>query len=396
MPLEGLLNLPWYGIVAITLALTHITIVAVTVYLHRHQAHRALELHPLIAHFFRAWLWMTTGMVTRQWVAIHRKHHAFCETRDDPHSPQVLGLRKVLWQGAELYQAAARDHTLLDRYGQGTPDDWLERHVYSRHHRLGVSIMLVIDLVLFGPIGLSVWAIQMLWVPFWAAGVINGIAHFWGYRNYECKDAATNIIPWGILIAGEELHNNHHTYAASAKLSSKWWEFDIGWMYIRILAAIGLAQVKKVARRPQLDPRKRSIDMETLKSVIQNRFQVLARYSREVIAQVNRIEKSRGDAAARALLRRARRLLTRETSLLDESAKQRLAYILANNRHLQTVYEFKLRLQTLWLERERAPTEHLLQRLQDWCKQAEATGIEALQEFARGLQRYRLAAHTNA
>ncbi|MDH4274444.1 MAG: transposase [Gammaproteobacteria bacterium] len=392
MPVDGLLALPWYGVLAITLLLTHITIVAVTIYLHRHQAHRALELRPVIAHFFRFWLWMTTGMVTRQWVAIHRKHHAFCETPDDPHSPQVLGLRKVLWQGAELYQRAARDQALLARYGQGTPDDWLERHVYSAHDRLGVSLMLIIDVALFGPLGLSVWAVQMLWVPFWAAGVINGIAHFWGYRNYECKDAATNIIPWGILIAGEELHNNHHTYAASAKLSSKWWEFDIGWMYIRMLTAVGLAQVKKVARRPKLGPEKGNIDMETLKSVIQNRFQVLALYSREVIARVNRIEKSRCDTAARALLHRARRLLVRETCLLDEHSKQRLAQILASNKHLQTVYEFKLRLQALWQERERAPSDHLLQRLQEWCKQAEATGIEALQEFARGLQRYRLAA----
>ncbi|MCW5616357.1 MAG: fatty acid desaturase, partial [Rhodocyclaceae bacterium] len=232
--MSGFFDLPWWGYVLVALGMTHITIASVTIYLHRHQAHRALDLHPIPSHFFRFWLWLTTGMVTREWAAIHRKHHAKCETADDPHSPQVKGLRKVLWQGAELYREEAQNQETLDRYGHGTPNDWLERNIYERN-TVGIALMLVIDVVLFGAVGLTIWAVQMAWIPFWAAGVVNGVGHFWGYRNYDCADAATNLVPWGILIGGEELHNNHHSFATSAKLSARWYEFDIGWMYIRIL-----------------------------------------------------------------------------------------------------------------------------------------------------------------
>ncbi|MDE2260188.1 MAG: fatty acid desaturase, partial [Betaproteobacteria bacterium] len=245
---SGVFNLPWWQDVVVALVMTHITIASVTIFLHRHQAHRALELAPAISHFFRFWLWMTTGMVTREWAAVHRKHHAKCETIEDPHSPQVLGIHRVLWGGVLLYVDETRRAGTLERYGHGTPDDWMERHVYTRHSHLGVTLMALVNIALFGVVpGMLIWVTQVLWIPFWAAGVINGIGHFWGYRNFECKDASTNIVPWGILIGGEELHNNHHTFATSAKLSNRWYEFDIGWMYIRLLEMVGQARVKNVA-----------------------------------------------------------------------------------------------------------------------------------------------------
>ena len=275
----GVLDLPWWGYVIYTLVLTHITIAAVTIFLHRHQAHRALDLHPLPSHFFRFWLWITTGMVTKEWTAVHRKHHAKCESEDDPHSPQIAGINKVLWQGTELYRKETRNAETLEKYGHGTPDDWIERHLYSRHALLGISSMLVIDLVLFGFIGLTIWAVQMLWIPFFAAGVINGIGHYWGYRNFQPEDASRNIVPWGILVGGEELHNNHHAYASSARLSNRWFEFDIGWLYIRMLETVGLAQVKKVAPKVRLVAAKAQCDLATVQAVVTHRYELLAKYA---------------------------------------------------------------------------------------------------------------------
>jgi stearoyl-CoA desaturase (Delta-9 desaturase) len=267
----GLLTLSWWQVIVAALLLTHVTIAAVTIFLHRSQAHRGLDLHPAVAHFFRLWLWLTTGMLTKEWVAIHRKHHAKCETPDDPHSPQTRGLRKVLWEGAELYMAEAQNKETLARYGHGTPGDWVERNVYSRFTWQGLGVMLGVNLILFGWLGLTVWAVQMIWIPFFAAGVINGIGHFWGYRNYDSPDASSNIVPWGILIGGEELHNNHHTYPTSAKLSSKWYEFDLGWFYIRLLAAVGLARVLRVAPVAKVAAPRLPVDVETLQAVINNR-----------------------------------------------------------------------------------------------------------------------------
>src|SRR5690606_17274259 len=278
--LQGLLDLPWWGYVVVVLATTHVTIAAVPIFLHRHQAPRPLDMHPIASRFFRIWLWLTTGMVTKEWAAIHRKHHAKCETPDDPHSPQIYGIRKVLLEGTELYRAEARNRETLERYGHGTPDDWIERHLYSKYSALGCTLLLITELVLFGPIGATMWAVQMLWIPFLAAGVINGMGHYWGYRNFQSADKSTNIVPWGILIGGEELHNNHHAYATSAKLSNKWYEFDIGWLYIRILAALQLAHVKKVAPMArQLTAAKQQSDHELLQAVITRRYDVLARYA---------------------------------------------------------------------------------------------------------------------
>jgi stearoyl-CoA desaturase (delta-9 desaturase) len=386
---NGLLGFSVWGYIAITLVFTHITIAAVTIYLHRHQAHRALDLHPIPSHFFRFWLWMTTGMVTKAWSAIHRKHHAKCETEEDPHSPQVLGLKKVFWEGSELYRKEAKNQETLDKYGHGAPDDWLERNVYTRHSRYGIVLMLIIDVLLFGAAGISIWAIQMIWIPITAAGVINGVGHYWGYRNYEPEDASTNVSPWGILIGGEELHNNHHAFPGSAKLSSKPWEFDIGWFYIRVLETLGLARVKKVAPEPVIMPGKQEADLETLRAVIINRLHVLSHYCRDVIVPVFKDELHKADSSRQALFARAKRLLVRDQSLMDETAKKRLDNVLERSITLKTVYQHKLSLQKIW-QRSNSTPETLLHSLEQWCKEAEATGIKRLQDFALALRGYAL------
>jgi stearoyl-CoA desaturase (delta-9 desaturase) len=386
---DGLLDLSWWQLLLATLALTHVTIAAVTIYLHRAQAHRGLDLHPAVAHFFRFWLWLTTGMVTKEWVSIHRKHHARCETPDDPHSPQVLGIRKVFWQGSELYRAAAADPEIGERFGRGTPDDWLERRVYTAHSGLGVVLMLGIDVLLFGPIGLTVWAVQMLWIPVLAAGVINGIGHYWGYRNYESADAARNILPWGILIGGEELHNNHHAFPSSAKLSSKRWEFDIGWMYIRMLSALGLARVKKVAPKPRVIVGKEVVDMDTLRAVVVSRMHVLARYAQDVLMPVSSSELCKSELSCRKLKRQARKLLLQREGSLDRAARRSLQALLEQSQALETVYQYRQRLREVW-EKTASSQENLLQSLQEWVRQAEASGVKALEEFARTLRGYSL------
>ena len=385
----GSFHLPWWGYVLVGLGLTHVTIVSVTVFLHRHQAHRALDLHPVASHFFRFWLWLTTGMVTREWVAVHRKHHAKCETPEDPHSPQTRGIGKVLWHGAELYQAEAANRQTLEQYGHHTPDDWLERNLYTRYPILGVSIMLVMDYLLFGFAGVALWAVQMIWIPFWAAGVINGLGHWWGYRNYETVDASRNIAWLGVLIGGEELHNNHHAFASSAKFSTRWWEFDLGWGYIRLLQALGLARVKKLAPQPRILPSKERIDMDTLRAVFASRLHVMSSYAREVLLPVLRQELRCRDGACRSRLRKARRLLVRNPQMMDDRSRGMLEAALDRFAALRTAYQFRERLQAIW---DRSATSHdkLLQALQEWCQQAEATGVEALEAFARRLRGYSL------
>ena len=390
--LEGLIVLPWWGYIIVALIFTHITIAAVTIYLHRHQAHRALDIHPIISHFFRFWLWLTTGMVTKEWAAVHRKHHAKVETPDDPHSPRQFGIRTVMWQGAELYRKESKNLETMEKYGHGTPDDWLERNLYTRHSGKGLVLMFVIDVVLFGPIGITIWATQMIWIPIFAAGIINGVGHYWGYRNYEVSDASTNIVPWGILIGGEELHNNHHTFGSSAKFSSKWWEFDIGWLYIQTMKALGLARVKKIPPELTCDSAKQHIDVDTVKAVITARFLVMSQFAREVMQQVHREELKKADRADReswTLLKRARRLMVREAGLLDEASRKWLDTVLENNGTLKTVYVMKQKLQDVW-QRSAATQEHLLQALQEWCREAEATRIEALHHFSQKLRTYTL------
>jgi stearoyl-CoA desaturase (delta-9 desaturase) len=388
--LYGLLSVPWWGGVIITLVLTHITIISVTVYLHRNQAHRSLDLHPVVSHFFRLWLWLTTGMVTKEWVAVHRKHHAKCETEEDPHSPQFKGIHKVLWEGAELYRAEVKNRETIEAYGHGAPDDWLERNVYTKYNFLGVSFLVVLDTLLFGVYGVTMWAVQMLWIPFFAAGVINGLSHYWGYRNFETPDGSTNLVNMGILIGGEEMHNNHHAFPSSAKFSNKWWEFDLGWLYIRLLAVLRLARIRRLAPKPVLLRDKSKIDMDTLRAIIPSRMHVMAQYAKRVTLPVLKEQvKGAADASYRRLLKQVRKALIRDESRIDEKEKSRLQCVLDQSETLKTVYEFRRRLQALW-GRTYNTHEKLLQALQDWCQQADAADLPVLKEFAQCLRRYSL------
>jgi len=391
---HGLMPLPWWGYVVVTLALTHVTIAAVTIFLHRCQAHRGLDLHPVVSHFFRFWLWLTTGMVTKEWVAIHRKHHARVETADDPHSPQTRGIRTVLLQGTELYRAEAKNLETLEKYGTGTPDDWIERNLYTPLSWQGLGLMMLFDVILFGPIGLTIWAVQMAWIPITAAGIINGLGHYWGYRNFSTDDTSANIVPWGIIIGGEELHNNHHAYGTSAKLSSRWFEFDLGWAYIRALETFGLATVRKVAPRVRFDREKLHADLETLQSVITHRYAVLTSYASslkqayagEVASLRERVR--RGELSVDIpSLRRLRHWFQSDVRKLAESERARLASTLESSKALHTIYVMRQELAGLW-ERSNDSREQLLARLQDWCHRAEASDIAPLRNFSRKLRSY--------
>ncbi|MFC0253526.1 DesA family fatty acid desaturase [Massilia consociata] len=383
---DGLLQASALGIVAYTLLATHVTIVAVTVYLHRHQAHRALSLHPLVAHFFRFWLWLTTGMVTREWVAIHRRHHAHCEREGDPHSPRQVGLRTVLFRGAELYRTASHDTAAIDRYAAGCPDDWIERRLYSRFTWQGVGLLLVVDVALFGIVGLSVWGVQMLWIPVLAAGVINGMGHAIGYRNFDCQEAATNIVPLGILIGGEELHNNHHTFATSAKLSVKWYEFDVGWMYIRMLQALRLARARPLPAAPGIRYRHAEVDAATLRAVLGNRARVMAALSAR-LKPVWRQE-LRGIAFTGGLDRKtALRLLRRDPGYLDGYEQGMLGGLLAASEPLRQLQALREQLAQLW-QRSLVTEEQLMEALSAWCARAAADGCAQMRLFAAELRGY--------
>ncbi len=387
--ISGVFDMPWWGYIVVTLVLTHITIACITIYLHRHSAHRALELHAIPSHFFRFWLWMTTGMETKQWTAIHRKHHAKCESVDDPHSPVVLGIWKVLLEGSELYRKEAKNEETMKRYGYGTPDDWMERNVYSKHSALGVALMMVINILLFGPIGITMWAVQMIWSPVMAAGIINGVGHYWGYRNFQAEDASRNVVPWGILIGGEELHNNHHAFATSAKLSNKWYEFDIGWMYIRILEMMGLAKVKKIAPKLRLDKNKTQCDLDTLQAVISHRYEVLAKYSKSLkltfAKEVEHLKEVTVQHGVDNLT--LKRWVLADSKTLQEHERETLSQVLSNTKTLDTVYTMREELAAIW-QRSTATKDELVKQLEDWCKRAEESGIEALKTFSQRLRCY--------
>ena len=324
-------------------------------------------------------------MVTREWTAVHRKHHVACETEDDPHSPVIQGIGEIMWRGVESYQRASRDEALLNQYGKGCPDDWMERHVYSKPW--GIAVMLVINVALFGVLGLTVWAVQMAWIPFFAAGVINGIGHWWGYRNFECPDAARNIFPWGILIGGEELHNNHHTYPNSAKLSAKPFEFDIGWAWIKLFASLGWAKVISTGPVVEQVPGKQSIDKDTAWALLNDRFRVMARYAEEVVAPAIAAERAKADEASRKLLRRAKKLLCREQSLLDQRSQERRAALVAGSTELKVVSELYDALHEIWAKRG-GNVDDIIHDIADWCHRAEASGMQALHEFAETLKSY--------
>ncbi|MDX1636090.1 MAG: fatty acid desaturase [Marinobacter sp.] len=385
---NGLLDLPVWQLVLVALGLTHVTIVSVTLYLHRHSAHNSLDLNPVLKHFFRFWLWLTTSINTKEWTAIHRKHHAMCETENDPHSPVVRGLKKVVLEGAELYAEAATPET-LERYGQRTPEDWVERNLYSRHRTLGIALMAVINLALFGVHGIWIWALQMMWIPVWAAGVINGIGHYFGYRNFECSDNARNIVPLAIFIGGEELHNNHHTYPNSSKLSRRWFEVDIGWGYIRLFQLFGLAKPKGYRPIAHSVPGKLDVDVETVQAIANNRFDIMRQYRKRVMEPVLRQQKHLMEDEIKPRYRQFRKLLSREVTLIKPRDQEQLETLLEKNAVLRQIYEKSHELQALWRRRGVKPQEKL-HALMDWCRDAEASGIRYLEDFAAHLKSYAL------
>lgn len=386
---HGLWNLAWWQVLLVTLGLTHVTIASVTIYLHRHSAHRALDLHPIPAHFFRFWLWLTTGQVTKEWTAIHRKHHAKCEQAEDPHSPHVYGIKTVLLTGAELYRKESKNLETLARYGHGTPDDWMERNVYTRFSWQGVALMLIIDVALFGALGLTVWAVQMMWIPVTAAGIINGAAHYWGYRNFEAPDASTNISPWGIIIGGEELHNNHHTYPTSAKLSVKPYEFDLGWLYIRVLETLGLATVKKTVPKLAFGDIQPVADEKTLEAVIANRYEVMAHYASQLRLTLKQEIASLSSLPADSVLSVAKRWMHRDVEKVPAKALSQLAQARAAMPVVDKMVCMREELRQIWLNTSHSRAQ-LAQDLQAWCKRAEDSGIAALRDFSVSLRAARV------
>jgi stearoyl-CoA desaturase (Delta-9 desaturase) len=386
---RGLTQASWGTWIAYTLVVTQLTIFSVTLYLHRSQTHRGVDFHPVIAHFFRFWSWISTGMVTKEWVAIHRKHHAKVETGEDPHSPQIYGIRKVFWEGVELYREASENREDMEKYGRGTPDDWIERHLYSANPYLGPTIMLLIDFALFGAVGVVIWALQMIWIPFWAAGFVNGIGHWWGYRNFESADTSTNVSPWGFWIGGEELHNNHHAFPSSAKFALRKWEFDIGWAAIRLFEKLGLANVLRVAPTLDLRPNVHLPDADTVKALLSHRFHVMSDYFRGVIAPTLREEAANAVGGVKSLPRKLRKALGNGGRWLDAASRERMDAFTENHPRLRTVCEFRARLAAL-TERNGRNGDALLDGVRQWCHEAEATGIRTLQEFAARLKGYKL------
>jgi stearoyl-CoA desaturase (delta-9 desaturase) len=385
--LYGLCPLPFWGYILAAFVMVQITMMAVTLYLHRDAAHRAVDLHPAIRHFFRFWIWFTSGMITREWVAVHRKHHAFSDQAGDPHSPVLLGLGKILLEGAEVYRDSATDKEIVEKYGRGTPEDWMERHVYARHRNLGIVLLIVTDLVLFGIPGITIMAVQLISMPLFAAGVINGLGHAVGYRNFECDNAARNLVPWGLLVGGEELHNNHHAFPSSACFSVRAGEVDIGWVVLSVFSKLGLAKVRKVAARVQADVPRAQIDIDAVKTIITARMDVLRHYTRSVTIPVLKAEVAR---SAGAVSLKVKSVLVRHPLLLDEAARARLQSVLAQHAALRTVHEFRDRLTVLW-SGTIGNNERLTEHLGEWIREAEESGIERLQAFAQALRGFRLA-----
>jgi stearoyl-CoA desaturase (Delta-9 desaturase) len=379
----GLLNFSFWGYLGFTLVVMQLTLAGVTLYLHRDQAHQSIVLHPALRIFFRVWLWLTTAMITREWVAVHRKHHAMCEREGDPHSPVVFGLNKVLLEGAELYQIEAANSETVAKYSRGCPDDKLE-HFLIRNENLGIQILFAAYILLLGVPGIIVYAIQMLTIPVLAAGVINGLGHAKGYRNFECDDAATNLVPWALFVGGEELHNNHHAFPTSAKFSVQWWEFDMGWLFISLMKPLGLVTVRRTAPKPKLAAAPRAVDIETLQAVLMNRMNVLRSYTRSVTLPVLKKE---AETSAHDFMAKAKKLLVRNPVLLDNFSKQHLSELLEANQSLKTVHEYRERLMALW-DQAHMTNDNLVAHLRKWCAEAETSGVRALEEFSQNLREY--------
>ncbi|MCL6712778.1 fatty acid desaturase [Pseudomonas sp. R2.Fl] len=387
----GLTGLVWWELLIVLLVFTQLTIFSVTLYLHRSQAHRGVDFHPVLNHFFRFWTWLTTSMITREWVAIHRKHHAKVETEEDPHSPQTKGIGNVFWRGVELYREARGQRADIEQYGKGAPDDWVERHVYTPHANLGPTFLLLVNAVLFGLPGVALWAIQMAWIPFWAAGVINGLGHWWGYRNFESSDTSTNLTPWGVWVGGEELHNNHHAFPSSARFSMRRWEVDIGWIVIKGMEKVRLAKVLRVAPTLDIRPNIAVPDADTLRALLSHRFQAMTDYQRNVLKPALKEEAAQAGAKLRALLpRKLRRGLVDDGRWLKPDAREQLRNWVSQRPRISALVEHRARLSALLEARSHDAAERL-KALQAWCHEAEASGIRALQEYSARLKGYALA-----
>ena len=386
----GLLQFGPWQLALVLLVATQRTIFSVTLYLHRSQAHRGVDFHPVIAHFFRFWTWLTTSMITREWVAIHRKHHAKCETEEDPHSPMHKGIGTVFWRGVELYREARGMRADIEQYGRGAPDDWIERRLYTPLATLGPVVLLVVQFTLFGAWGVAMWAIQMAWIPFWAAGVVNGLGHWWGYRNFETTDTATNLTPWALWIGGEELHNNHHAFPSSAKFALRRWEVDIGWTVIKGLEKVGLAKVLRVAPSLDVRPNINVPDTDTVKALLAHRFQAMTDYQRKVLKPALREEARLAGEKMRALLpRKLRKGLADDGRWLSPESRAQLEQWVEQRPRIQTLIEYRARLRAVLETRGHDASERLRQ-LQAWCQEAEASGIRALQEYSARLKGYSL------
>ena len=377
---RGVTQASVWQMVAYFLVVTQLTIMTTTLYLHRSAAHRGVDFHPVLTHFFRFWAWLTTAMVTKEWTAVHRKHHAKCETAEDPHSPRFQGINQVLWRGVELYQEARLDKDMLEKYGKGSPDDWIERKLYTRMPSLGPSLMLFINLALFGLPGIAIWALQMAWIPFWAAGVINGLGHWWGYRNFDTADTATNLTPWAFWVGGEELHNNHHAFPSSAKFALRKYEFDIGWAVIRGLQAVGLAKVLRVAPELDVRPNIQVPDTETMRAMMAHRWQVATDYYKLVL-------KPHLQSEAADLPGRLRRAFRSEGKWLSEDKRMRFNAWIAERPNTARLMQFRASLLAIY-EIKSAAAEAKMEALRAWCAEAEASGIRQLEEFSQRLKGY--------
>ncbi len=387
----GLLQFGWWGLLGMLLLFTQLTIFSVTLYLHRSQAHRGVDFHPVLNHFFRFWTWLTTSMITREWVAIHRKHHAKVETDEDPHSPQTKGIGNVFWRGVELYREARWQRADIEQYGKGAPDDWIERHLYTPYATLGPTLLLFVHFALFGLPGIALWAIQMAWIPFWAAGVVNGLGHWWGYRNFESADTSTNLTPWAFWIGGEELHNNHHAFPSSSRFSMRRWEFDIGWAAIKLLEKLKLAKVLRVAPKLDIRPNISVPDADTLKALLALRFQAMTDYQRNVFVPALKEEAAHAGAKLRSLLpRKLRRGLVDDGRWLKPAAREQLHHWVSQRPRIQLLVEHRKRLAVLLEARSHDAAERL-RHLQAWCIEAERSGVRALQEYSARLKGYALA-----
>ena len=381
----GLFELPFWGYVAVTFGTIQLMFLGVTLYLHRDQSHGGLTLHPVLRHVFRFWLWFSSGVVTREWVAVHRRHHAYADKVGDPHSPVIFGLRRVVLEGYELYRAATEDPRILRHYGKGTPEDWIERHLYSRVPNFGIVLFILTWLLLFGIPAIVMIAVHLIAQPFFAGGVVNGLGHAVGYRSFEMPSTATNLVPWGVILGGEELHNNHHAFPRSARFAVQRWEFDIGWLWICGFRALGLAKVRYVAPRPHLERKRNELDADTVHALFTNRMHVLREYARRVVLPVCRElarKEPRGSVPARTS-----KLLIRHPTLLAEEARRALRELLERYEVLRRVVEYREGLQHLWNETS-ANQARAVGQLKEWCAKAEASGIRALREFSLGLPAY--------